>query len=69
MMTEQDAEIVKRHTLNAIEQLSMILQSLSHLEDGEFEILKGRVGRSIGFIDENILYPIYERYPKLSDVG
>jgi hypothetical protein len=68
MMTEREAEIVKRHAVNAIEQLSTILQSLRHLESGEFETLKGGIGRSIGFIDENILYPIYTQYPKLSDV-
>ena len=67
-VTEDEANIVKHLSTQAIEILSSILMNLGGLSKVEFEDVKRGVGLSIVSIDEHILCKIYENHPDLDNI-
>ena len=66
MMNKQDAIEMKRHGLNAIEELSDLLTiALDRCSPEESEQIKRGVGLSIGRIQTELLDVIYQTYPEL----
>ena len=66
MMNKQDAIEMKRHGLNAIEELSDLLTiALDRCSPEESELIKRGVGLSIGRIQTELLDTIYRTYPEL----
>ncbi len=70
IMIERESAIeIKKHSLNAITELSKVLEvSQGHCSEAEYERIKKGVGLSIGKIQISILDPIYDEYPDLDDL-
>jgi len=68
-MNESSAVAVKKNALEAIKQLFALLDAA---KDGytaqEFETLHRAVGILIGEMQAQILDPVYEKFPEMSDL-
>lgn len=66
-MNKQTAIDIKRHALNAVTELSLLLNTIRD-DDDDYQLKKRGVGLSIGRIQTEILDIVYSDYPELDDL-
>ena len=69
MIDKEFATEIREHALNAISELSQVLNvKQSRCSQEEYEQIKRGVGLSIGKIQSDLLDVIYAAYPELDDL-
>lgn len=69
VMKKNQAIEIKKHSLNAISELSKILNiQFKSISEEEYNKLKKNIGISIGNIQTELLDVIYFQYPDISDI-